>query len=116
MKTLGPRTAKGAADQTGNNSGNWTVVFDPATLNVNVAEFEVYHMVVLGAPGSTFNVYVDSHQWDTNVFGTQNSWDPSQPLIMRPGETLYFYYSDPITDNNPPVVTVHLRYNQNEFR
>lgn len=110
--TLGSRgPITGAADNSGKNPGNWTVAFTPAILNVNTSQFEVYKMIVAGAPNTTFNVFVDTWQWDTAIYGTLNSWDPVQPLILRPGQTLYFCYSDPITDNTPPVCTVWLRYN-----
>jgi hypothetical protein len=109
--TLGARgPITGIADNTTRNSGNWTVTFDPVILNVNMSEFEVYKMIVKGAVGSAFDVYVDQKQWDTSVFGQSNSWDPMQPLIMRPGETLYFFYNDPTSDNSPPVITIWLRY------
>lgn len=109
--TLGARgPVTGKADTTGLNVGNWTVAFTPDILNVNTSQFEIYKMIVKGAPNTTFNVYVEAKQWDTAVYGTLNSWDPQQPLIMRPGETLYFMYSDPTSDNNPPVVTVWVRY------
>lgn len=109
--TLGARgPVSGVADTTGNNPGKWTITFDPNILNITVSQFEVYKMIVKGANNTTFDVYVDAHQWDTAIYGTKNSWDPQQPLIMRPGETLYFYYSDPTTDNTPPVATIWLRY------
>jgi hypothetical protein len=109
--TLGARgPVTGLADMTGLNSGNWTVAFTPAILNVNVPQFEVYKMIVAGAPNTTFRVYIDGQQWDVGIYGTQNSWDPVQPLIVRPGQYLYFMYSDAISDANPPVVTVWLRY------
>jgi hypothetical protein len=101
---------KGAADLTGRNTGNWTVTFTPNDLNVNVPFFEIYKIVVSGASGSTFNVYVDIAQWDTAIYGAQNAWDPNQPLLMKPGENLYFFYSDPVSDATPPIVTIWLRY------
>jgi hypothetical protein len=67
-------------------------------------------MVVKGAQGTTFNVFVDLFLWDVGIYGTLNSWDPVQPLIMRPGQYLYFCYSDPVSDNTPPVVTIWLRH------
>lgn len=109
--TLGNRgPIHGAADTSGMNLGNWTIQFTPDILNVNVAQFEVYKMVVKGAANTTFDVYVENKQWDTAIYGTKNSWDPQQPLIMRPGETLYFLYSDPTSDNSPPTATIWLRY------
>lgn len=100
------------ADTTGLNPGNWTVAFTPAILDTNVSQFEVYKMIVTCPKPVlvTFNVYVDIAQWDTGVYGNQNSWDPSEPLILRPGQTLNFCYSNPDTDGYPPVVTVWLRY------
>lgn len=113
----GPRVASQQqgqvkADQTGFNPGNWTVVFDPATINCNLPYFEVCHIVVNGAAGSMFSIYIDTFQWDTNQNGFANSWDPSVPLPLKPGQYLYFYYSDPVSDNTPPSVTIWLRYDQ----
>jgi len=109
--TLGSRSAKGAADTTGQNKGNWTVQFAPKDLNVTETEFEIYKIVVTGAASSaTFNVYVDAQQWDTAVYATNNSWDPTQPMPVRYGQTVYFYYSSASSDGHQPSVTVWLRY------
>jgi hypothetical protein len=109
--TLGSRAKTGTADTTGNNKGNWTVTFAPGDINVTQTEFEVYKIVVTGAaPSATFNVFVDAQQWDTAVYGTNNSWDPQQPLVMRSGQYLYFYYSSAATDGSTPKVTIWLRY------
>jgi hypothetical protein len=108
LGTRGPVT--GAADNTGLNPGNWTVAFTPDILNVNVSQFEVYKMIVHGAPGSSFNVFVENNQWDLSVYGAANSWDPVQPLIVIPGQSVYFLYSDPVSDGLPPDATLWLRY------
>jgi hypothetical protein len=109
--TLGARgPVQGAKDNSGHNSGNWTIAFTPDILTVNVPQFEVYKMVVTGADNTTFNVFVDAWLWDLGVYGTMNAWDPNEPLIMRPGQTLYFCYSDAVTDNHPPSATIWLRY------
>lgn len=111
--SLGSRgPIKGAADLTGNNPGNWTVVLDPDVLNCNMPYFEVCHIVIAGAPASSFKISIDLQQWDANLNGQSNSWDPSVALPLKPGQTLYFYWSDPTTDNNPPIVTVWMRYDQ----
>ena len=108
---LGARKALGKADTTGNNPGNWTVLFDPQTINVNEPHFECYKLVVTGAASSaTFNVYVNTNQWDTAIYATNNSWDPSQPLPLTPGDTLYFYYSSASSDGNQPTIYAWFRY------
>lgn len=109
---LGSRKITGGPDNTDLNPGNWTVVIDPATLNVNVPYYEVAHITVNGAVGSSFSVYIDGQLWDTNQNGNQNSWDPQVALPMRPGQYIYFFWSDPVSDGIAPVVTVWLRYDQ----
>jgi hypothetical protein len=109
---LGPRgPLTGVKDSSGLNPGNWTISFTPDILTCNVPQFEVYKMVVEGAANTTFDVYRENKQWDTAIYGTRNSWDPQQPLIVIPGMTVYFLYSDPATDGTPPVATIWLRYN-----
>jgi hypothetical protein len=110
LGSRGPVT--GVPDQTGFNPGKWTVVFDPATINCNLPYFEVCHIVVNGAVGSAFTMFVDTRQWDTFQLGQSNSWDPAVPIPLNPGQYLYFYYNDSINDNTPPTVTIWLRYDQ----
>lgn len=108
---LGARTVAGTADTTGNNRGNWTVQFTPQALNINVPHFECYKLVVTGAAASaTFNVYVNTYQWDTAIYAVNNSWDPQQPLLMTPGDTLYFYYSSASSDGHMPTIAAWFRY------
>lgn len=107
----------GQPDTTSYNAGNWTIALDPSVLNVStqIRYFEVYKMIVHGAPGTVFDVRVDFNIWDTAIYGAQNSWDPIQPLRMQTGQSLYFLYSDPVSDLNPPIVTVWLRYNTDDL-
>jgi hypothetical protein len=108
---LGWRTQYGAADTTGNNPGKWTVAFPSNIINVNVAIAEVYKIATVGAAqGATFNVYINNALWDVAVYAAQNAWDPQQPLLIRPGDAVYFYYSSLATDGHQPVVTMHLRW------
>jgi hypothetical protein len=114
-RTLGPRRSVGKADTSGNNTGKWTIAFTPDVLAAYVSQFEVYKIIVTGAAGSTFNIYIDGFQWDTSVFGQQNSWDPVQPMPVQPGQTVYFYYSDAVTDNTPPTAVLWLRYDADQY-
>lgn len=105
----GPLT--GLPDKSGLNPGNWTIAFTPDLLVTQVPELLIYKIQIAGALGSSFNVYVENVQHDVNVFGTQNTWfDDSDQLLVRPGETLYFTYNNPVADNHPPMATIFLRY------
>lgn len=109
---LGQRTVVGKADTTGNNSGKWTIVFDQAVLNTNMPYYEIYHVVIHGANGSSMNWFVEQTQWETTVAADDNSWNPTQPLLMRAGQNIYMYWDDPVTDNTPPTATIWMRYDR----
>lgn len=111
-KGLGSRgPILGSADTTGNNTGNWTVTFDPSVISSNVPEFEVYKIVVRGGnPTATFDVYIDAKQWDTALYPAANAWDPNEPMLLNPGQTVYFYFRDPATSGFTPQVIMWLRY------
>lgn len=104
---LGPRTATGKADPSNQiAAGNWTVSFPPSVLSFQVPLAEVYHIAVNG-PGGYIIIDRNSDFWDTTSYGGQNSWDPSQVLLLRPGDTLSFYWS--ISTGNAPKITLWLR-------
>jgi len=105
---LGARTLTGSADTTGQNPGNWTIVFDSKAFNVATPYFEVYKILVSGAPNSTFDIFIGANQWEANQRGDVNIWNGSQQL--DPGTELRFFWSDADTDNNPPTVTMWLRF------
>ena len=111
----GPIT--GVADTTGFNSGNWTIAFTPAILNVNVPEYFIYKIQVAGQLGATFNINIENVEWDVNIFGTQNSWhdEKDDSLVVRKGENVYILYSNPVGDNTPPVATIFLRYDSDKW-
>lgn len=105
--SLGPRTAYGAPDP--NNvfgAGLWTVTFDQAALAAQVAA-EVHHIAISGPPGSSFQVYIDTTFYDYVARGDINSWDPSQPMPLNPGQTLYFYWNS--SASPAPKVSLYLR-------
>jgi hypothetical protein len=111
MIGLGSRVTTAVKDVTGNNSGNWTATFDPAAININVPYFECHHIVITGgAAGASFTVYIDLKQWDANNYAVVNAWDPNQPMNLIPGNSVYFYFSDAITDNSPATITMWFRY------
>lgn len=86
--------------------GGWVVEFDPATIGIRV-DAEVYHMAVQGPPSSQFQVYLDTTFYDNVVRGDVNSWDPSQPMLVRPGTSIYLYYNTGA--GNAPRATLFFR-------
>jgi hypothetical protein len=108
---LGARSSTGVQDATGNNTGNYTVSFAPADLDINVPYFEVYKIVIHGQIWSNFTVWVDSKQFDVSQQGYSNAWEPEGgTLQLNPGNTLYFYWSTPVSTLVAPTVTIWLRY------
>jgi hypothetical protein len=105
---LGPRTQTGKADP-GNliAAGNYTAQFAPKDLNFTVPLAEVHHIAIDG-PGGYIKVYINEDFWDTCSYGGQNSWDPSQPMLIRPGDIVSFYWS--VASGGAPQVTIWLRH------
>lgn len=104
---LGPATATGTLDKTGLNTGNYTVVFDPPTLDISAPLFECYHMVINGPPGSSFTIYIGSFQYDNVELGDVNSWDPNQTMKLQQGQTIYFFWNT--GTGTVPTVTMWLQ-------
>lgn len=103
---LGPRTSSGVIDPT-RNGGNWVVDFLPQNIASNLPLIECYHMMVTGPNGSSFRVLRNTDQWGASANGYINEWDPVQPLPIRPGDTISFFWS---TNVQPaPQVTIWLR-------
>lgn len=107
---LGLRQTFGAIDNSGRNPygvGRYTAVFDPKILAMTANTYEIYHMALRGPSGSTLEVWIDQAFYETTPRGDLNSWDPSQPLYMRGGQTLYFFWS--LGGATPPFVTIWCR-------
>jgi hypothetical protein len=104
---LGNRQERGALDPTNPYvAGAWTVAFTPRVLGYS-DDFEVYHIVVNGPSGSSFKIYIDTTFYDNVQVGDINSWDPSQPMYVTRGRTIFFYYN--VTTTPAPSVTIFCR-------
>lgn len=89
---LGKLTQKAETDDENPvSSGGWVIRFDPAAIGIRI-DSEVYHIAVKGPTGSTFEVWVDTTFYDIVARGDKNSWDPSQPMHIQSGSTIFFYY------------------------
>lgn len=118
---LGSRTETGVIDQQQINPFNpgtgWDVLFTPAVLATNLTQFEVYQISVDGPVGFGLVVQINGQLWNSVNQGWKNSWDPSQPMILRQTDEIDFLFQAPFTpppydqvSNIQPVVTLWLRY------
>lgn len=112
--TLGSRQVTAAADTTGRNGGNWTAVLSNSVLGIQVPSFELYHMYIqspqLANATTSAQVLINNNLWDATLIGQLNSWDPSQPAILAPGDEIFVLFNVPTSQQPAPVVTGWFRY------
>ena len=110
--TLGSREVTSVVDTTGQNTGNYTAWFSGQVLGINVPQFELYHALVTAVPSAaTATINLNTQQWSFTAPGFGGSeWDPSQPLYMRPGDELFFFWST--GTGTAPLVTCWFRYDE----
>jgi hypothetical protein len=109
--TLGSRVATAAADPTGLNAGNWTNAFTKQVLGANVPYFEIYSMSVTNVPvNGSLVAYVNSRMRSSAKLFGNAEWDPSQPILMTPGDELYIAWTAAAASGTAPAATVWLRY------
>lgn len=110
-RDLGPtQQVTAQLDQTHNNPGNWTVTADQGVLGNHVAQAEIYQISIDGPIGSSFTVYRGTRRWNTVAQGWANSWDPVNPLYIRPGDTIFLYWNVPVSQKPAPTAVFWLRY------
>ncbi len=107
MGYLGKLQRTGAVDaQNPVLAGGWTIKFQPQDIGIRV-DCEVYHIAVVGPSGSQFQVWIDTTFYDNVVRGDINGWDPAQPMFLRPGDSVFFYYNTAATP--APKATLFFR-------
>lgn len=94
----------------------WDVIFTPADFNIPLSEFECYHIALNGPVGSSLAVLINKQPWDYVNQGWLNSWDPSQPMLIKAGQSVQFCWNAAFTGppynqtaNIQPSVTMWLR-------
>lgn len=112
---LGARPATAVADTTDLNTGNWTATLTPDVINVTVPVFEMYHMYIQAPTlnaGEQSNARVRWNQyfWDATLVAQLNSWDPSQPMLLIPGDEISVLFNVPISSTPAPMITCYFRY------
>lgn len=109
MADLGDRPATGVAPTLAQPnpyvSTGWVVAF-PANILPQIEICEVYHGSVIG-PGGQFVVYIDDKFYGIGQNGYLNEYDPTWPMRIRRGQSVYLYWS--IATAPAPKVVLWLR-------
>ena len=112
-----PVSVPSAADTTGVNGGQLTAAFTTNILGTMPAVFEWYRAIIAtSTPGGLFtpapaSIYLNLRKPVTFTYpvgGTE--WDPSQPILMRQGDELFFFWQLASGSTPVPVVTCFFRY------
>lgn len=99
-------------DQTTRNPGNWTIEATQAALNCYVSLAEIYHIAIDGPVQSSVAIYRGTRLWENVSQGWSNSWDPTNPMIVRPTDEVFFFWKAAAGVWFPvPTATLWLRYN-----
>ncbi len=111
-RDLGPTNLlKATPDRTLRNTGNWTIVADPQTLNCKVAQAEIHQISLDGPIGSALDVYRNTQLWNHVQQGWKNNYDPVNPLYVRPGDSVFLFWLAASGLWLPaPTATIWLRY------
>lgn len=89
--------------------GGWAVQFTPEDIAVQESQFEIFHIAVQGPAdaGCNLQVWLDTIFYSATVRGDINDYDPNQPIPVRSGQTVSFYWDT--TVNPAPIVSIFLR-------
>lgn len=103
---LGFRSKKGALLPTNPFlAGGWAVQFTPDDLRIR-QQFEIFHIAVQGPalPSCNLQLWLDTTFYSTTPRGDINDYDPNQPIPVRPGQTINFYWDTTVTP--APIVSI----------
>lgn len=73
--------------------GNYSALFTPQVLAFSANLVQCYHIALTGPAGSELRVYIDNSFYEVTERGDLNSYDPSNPLLLRGGQTLAFHWN-----------------------
>jgi hypothetical protein len=106
-----PGRITAAADTTGQNSGNLTIVFKPTILGIWLAEFVIYHMVLenltLGAQAKII-LNANTYGYFGPATGAGREWFGT--LYMKSGDELDFLFNQASSVTPLPVLTAYVIY------
>jgi hypothetical protein len=108
---LGSRRVVSSTDRTGQNTGNYTAAFTPNVININVPYFELYKMIVENVPiGFSATCVIDAKKFSFTLPNQGSEWDPSQPMLLIPGNELDLLWNIPVPNASIPIVTAWFRF------
>ena len=112
-----PVTVASAADLTGANAGQLTAAFTTNVLGTMPPIYEWCRaMVATATPGGLFTpapagIYLNIRKPVSFTYPVGGSeWDPSQPVLMRSGDELFFFWQLASSVTPVPVVTCFFRF------
>lgn len=111
-----PLSVISAADTTGFNSGNLTAAFTVNVFGTMPSIFEWYRGVIAGPspsslpPPAQATIYVDRRPVSFTYPVGGSVFAPPQPVLMRDGNELYFFWNLASNTAVKPVVTCWFRY------
>lgn len=115
--TGSPVSVLSAADTTGANKGNLTAAFTTNVLGTTPPVFEWFRaMVGTATPGQTFTpascgIYLNIRKPVSATYPAGiTEWDPSQPIPMRSGDELFFFWALASSVTPAPLVTCFFRF------
>jgi|SRR6202035_1806297 len=96
-------------DNTGQNAGKLTTAATSDLLNIKVANYEIYHMVLQQVPaGASANIFRNSTPFGfTFPFGGSEWWGR---MLLRQSDSVFFRWSVPVGTTPVPLLTCYFRY------
>lgn len=112
-----PISVLSAADKTGMNPGNLTAAFTQNVLGTMPPLFEWFRANIdTVTPGQTFtpapcSIRIDMLRPVSSTYPVGvTEWDPAQPIPMRQGNELFFFWQLASNVTPAPLVTCWFRY------
>lgn len=112
-----PISVLSVADTTGVNTGNLTAAFTSNVLGTMPAVFEWFRANIdTLTPGVQFtpascSIRLNIRKPVSSTFPVGvTEWDPSQPIPMRQGDELFFFWQLASSSTPAPLVTCYFRY------
>ena len=108
---LGSLRTESGPDTTERNTGNWTTEIPVADVS-RLAVAEIYHAVVSNVtPGSWATIQIGIRDFSFTQPVSGSEWDPVNPPLLGPGQTVYFLWNIPyVSGAAGPVVTTWWRF------